>query len=273
MPAIPPLPPIADKPLSVVLLAHNAAPHVEEIVSGWAAYLDGLEREYELIVVDDGSTDATESLLEGLKGKWPRLQVVRHPASRGEGAALRSGLAVARHPLLFYTLCTPEYRPADLGRLLDRRSGAKGEREIDQTHLISGCRAGRRVPWPLRVTGWLWRAFCRVVLSHAPEPLPGWLGWRGHGGRALVRALFAVRYHDVACPFRLARREIFERIPVQSDGRFAHVEILAKANFLGHVLGEELPLDVVPAPADDLRQMLSEGWVVMTRPDFGPTGR
>ena len=88
--------------------------------------------------------------------------------------------------------------------------------------------------------------FCRVVFSAAPDPLPGWLGTNGHAARLLARVLFGVRTRDVLCPYRLLRREIFARIPIQSRGPFAHVELLAKANFLGHMMGEELPIDVVP---------------------------
>jgi glycosyltransferase involved in cell wall biosynthesis len=270
MPELPPLPPIAGRPLSVVLLARDAAGHVEAVVSGWAEYLDRLGREYELIVVDAASTDTTADLLEALLARLPRLLVVR-AKGRGDGAALRPALTVARHPLLFYTFCEPAYRPADLGRLLDKRLPPKDEPEIDQVHLMTGYRAGRRVPWPLRVVGWLWRLFCRVAFSYPPDRLPGWLGLRRHAGRQLARALFAVRYQDVACPFRLVRREVFARIPIQSDGPFAHVEVLAKANFLGCILSpDELPLDVTPGPAGDVRGVLADGWRVLTRPTFGP---
>jgi hypothetical protein len=87
----------------------------------------------------------------------------------------------------------------------------------------------------------------------------------------LVRALFAVRYQDVMCPFRLLRRAVFARLPIQSDGPFAHAEVLAKANFLGCVMGEELPLDVRPPPyRGDARQMWRELKQLLRAPDFGP---
>jgi glycosyltransferase involved in cell wall biosynthesis len=272
MPEPPKLPPVATQPLSVVLLAHDAAAHLEPLVSAWLAFLEGLCRPYEVLLVDDGSRDGTGERAELLARRHPRLRALRHPAPRGEGAALRTALAEARHPLLFYTLCEPEYRPADLGRLLEKRLGpAAPEREIDHVHLISGYRAAQPVPAGWRAAGLLWRLFCRVVFSYPGAPLPGWLGWRGHAGRLLVRALFAVRYRDVACPFRLVRREIFARIPIQSDGPFAHVEVLAKANFLGHVLGEELTLEVRPRPyRGDWRAIWGEGKRVFVRPDFGP---
>jgi hypothetical protein len=131
------------------------------------------------------------------------------------------------------------------------------------------------VPLVCRALGALWRAVARVVFSHAPPPLPGWLGWRRHAAGLLVRWLFGVRYRDAASPFRLLRREILARIPLQSDGPFVHVEIVAKTNFLGHVLGEEVPLQVPPEPRSPPvggsgRELLAEALRLFRHPDFGP---
>src|SRR5437763_5790339 len=172
MPANPPLPPIAAEPISVVLLRHDAAPHLEAVVSGWVAFLDGLGRDYEVILAGD-SADGGADLAAGLAQRHPRLKVLRHPERRGEGAALRTALEAASHPLLFYTLCEPRYRPEDLGRLLDHHHPPGTRPEIDQVHLLSGYRAGTPVPFSLRVLGFFGRALCWLALGHAPPPLPG----------------------------------------------------------------------------------------------------
>jgi glycosyltransferase involved in cell wall biosynthesis len=272
MPAPTPLSPIVDQPLSVVLLARNAADHVEAVVNAWAGFLAGRARNDELILVDDNSSDDTATRAEALQGSIPFLRVLRQAAPGGEGLALRGGLEAARKPLVFYTLCRPEYRPADLVRLLDRPPAHEDKgKEIDHVHLMSGYRAGRKMPWPLRVVGRLWWLIGVVLLAYGPQPLPGSLGWRRHLGWLVVRVLFGLRYHDVACPFRLLRREILPRIPIQSRGPFAHVELLAKANFLGHMMGEEMPIDVVPPPyRGDARQWLRDATIVFNHPDFGP---
>jgi glycosyltransferase involved in cell wall biosynthesis len=249
-----------------VLLAYNAEPHLEAVAADWVTFLNGLDRDYELLVVDDGSTDRTAALAKGLSGKFQRVRSIKHPSHRGEGAALRTGLREARFPLIAYAPCDPRYQPGDLKRLLQ---------EIEAVHLISGYRAGRPVPPFWRMTGTVWRTISRWALSHTLTPLPGWLGWKGHAGGWLARALFGVRNRDVLCPFRLLRREALARIPIQSDGPFAHVEILAKANFLGHILGEDIPLGdrqrPVPAePRGEFRQYLREGCRVLRHPDFGP---
>ena len=268
MPDLPNLPPVASQPLTVALLAHNDAAHVAELASAWAAHLDGLDRDYQLLLVDDGSADDTAARAEALREKHPRLEVVRHEAPRGVGAALRTAVAAAKQPLFFYTLCDPRYRPDDLPRLL----GA-----IDQVHFVGGYRAGRPVPLPARAAGLLARLFCRVVFSAAPPPLPGWLGARGHAARTLARVLYGVRNRDVLCPYRLMRRDVLARTPIQSDGPFAHVELLAKANFLGCILSDDVPLGDAGRPVRaEARDGPGEGFMrecmrVFDRPDFGPT--
>src|SRR5206468_4190244 len=88
--------------------------------------------------------------------------------------------------------------------------------------------------------------------------------------------LFAVRLRDVDCWFLLARKSIFRRIPIQSNGRFAHAEILAKANFLGHLMTEAPvtyhPSNQDPAKATEPSNRLSfaELYRVLSHPDFGP---
>jgi len=266
MPEIPKLQPMATQPMSVVLLAHNAESHLEAVVADWVTFLNGLDRDYELLVIDDGSTDRTAALAESLGGQFQRLRVLRHASHQGEGAALRTAFAAARFPLLAYAPCDPRYQPSDLTRLM---------KHIDEVHLISGYRAGRLVPLFWRAVGAVCRMTSRLVFSHSLTPLPGWLGWKGHLGQWLSRALFGVRNRDVLCPFRLLRRDILARIPIQSDGPFAHVEVLAKANFLGLILGEEVPLGdrqrPVPAePRGQLGQYVREANRLMSHPDFGP---
>src|SRR5262249_45707752 len=147
--------------------------------------------------------------------------------------------------------------------------------EIDKVHLAAGYRVWQPVPLPLRCLGWLYRLFIRVALAHPLEPLPGWLGWDGWAAHVRARLCFGLRVHDVSCPFRLYRREIFGRIPIQSDGRFAQVEVLAKANFLGRVMAETPVRYQPPAapPAQDeaaRRQARADFRRVFFHPDFGP---
>jgi glycosyltransferase involved in cell wall biosynthesis len=272
----PKLPPIATEPLSVLLLAHNEAAHFEAVLAAWTAVLDGLGREYEILLVDDGSSDETAALAERLVEKYPRLRVLRHPQPQGFGAALRTGLAEARYPLLVTAPCDQQYQPADLMLFLAPKEKDPTP-EIDRNDLVAGYRVWQPVPWPLRVVGFCYRVFVRVLINHKPERLPGWLGWRGHTWRLFARLVFGLRLPDVDCPFILFRRSVFERIPVQSDGDFALLEVLAKANFLGKMMSDK-PVAHRPRARqesrDERRARRKQLWKdfrrVLNHPDFGP---
>ncbi|MBI1916162.1 MAG: glycosyltransferase family 2 protein [Planctomycetes bacterium] len=239
---------------------------MRDLVRKWDALLRARGVEHEILLVDDGSTDRTVALAEELATSLAALKVLRHETRRGAGVLLRTGLAAARLPLVAYAPCDPAYEPVALTKLLA---------EIDRVHFVSGLRAGRRVPWPWRQAGRLWRLGERIVFGPtAAVPLPGWLGWRRHVADVLARVFFGVRLRDAGCPFKLFRREILARAPIQSDGDFAHVELLAKVNF-AISWGNEVPLPIKappgPPPKGSLRQLLRDACRVFSRPDFGPS--
>src|SRR5438477_12969118 len=118
MPDVPKLPAIAAAPLSAVLLASEGDGDLEAKVGAWAAHLDTLGREYELLLADDSAVERTAALVEVLTLGCPRLRVLRDAERRGVGAALRTALAAAQYPLFFYTDCTGQFQPADLNLLL-----------------------------------------------------------------------------------------------------------------------------------------------------------
>jgi dolichol-phosphate mannosyltransferase len=258
-------PAIAGALLSVVLPAYNAAPVLSRVLDEWSAYLDSLARDYEILLVDDGSTDDTAAQAEARPRS--RLRVFRHAQRRGFGAALRTGIDAARYPLLCYSPCDRQYRPEDLGRLL----GA-----IDLVDLVTGSRLWHPLPAWLRVLHGLWYLLVRLLFGAAPPARNSWLGWSGFGRRLLARWVFGVRVQDPECAFRLFRRSLFGRIPIQSDGPFVQVEILAKANFLGAFMTEEAvsymppdrPGEAVDSPGRE--RVRSAALRLFNEPDFGP---
>jgi glycosyltransferase involved in cell wall biosynthesis len=263
MPDVPTLPSVSDQPLSLILLAYNDAAHLEAVVDAWAKLLHGLQRTYEIIVVDDCSSDGTAALAGSLSAQMPLLSVKRHKKTSGIGAALRTAVTAAKHPLFFYTTADPQYQPRDLPAFLS---------EIDKVHLVPGFRRWQEVPFLPRVFGVAFRIAAKVLFDLSPTPLPGWLGWRDHLYRTVVRILFGVRTLDLNCAYMICRREIFAHLPIQSDGPFVHAEILAKANFLGYVLAEEIPISCQPRSDDDRpSRRRADGYRVFSNPDFSAT--
>jgi hypothetical protein len=227
--------PIAQAPLSVVLLVAPATANFQKVLSKWAAYLDTLGRDYEMFLVNYAGSGSTAEDSAALEGQYPRLKILPNPDPPGVGAALRSGLGAAHFPLFCYALCSHAYQAADLGRMLEL---------IDKVDLVSGERAGQPRSWK------------RFVY------------------RGLLRFLFGLRLVDVDCPFKLFRRSIFARIPIQSEGPFAHVEILAKANFLGCIMSD-VPVQYSckgrsVAELSSRRAWRTDASRVFFHPDFGP---
>src|SRR5262245_52347010 len=91
-------PPISGSPLSLVLVARNAAADLDVVLADWVRLLDGLGRDHEILLVDDGSTDETPARADALAGQYPRLRVFHQALRRGFGAALRTGIGAAQYP-------------------------------------------------------------------------------------------------------------------------------------------------------------------------------
>lgn len=256
--------------VTVVIPVHNAADRLDKLVTAWAAELSKLHREYEILVVDDGSTDATAAALEKLAPPRIRnLRTLRHDVRRGFGACLRTAVTEAQHPLLFYTSADYPYNPADLRKLLERID-VRDEILGKQPDLISGCRTGRPAPAPVRWFGQVWRFILRVAVGMQFDPAPTWLGLREWLHRCFVGWVFGVPLTDVNSAFKLYRTAFLKRVPIQSDSDFVHVELVAKATFLTSIM-DELPLTPRPDPVP--RAVWRDMWHVFTEPEFGtPTG-
>lgn len=246
------LPPIAGAALSLVLLP-GAQRCTEEIVSSWTQYLTSLKREYEILV-----TAEAQETLTTLAEKDEHIRIL-NPPTPGVGAALRLGVAAARHPLLAYAPADQQYPPAGLKRLLEH---------IDDSYLVSACRASKPVPPALRRLGWMYRMTLRVIFGVLPEPLPCWFGWGHQFGHILLRLLFGLRLHDAGSSFKLYRRELIERLTIQSVGSFAHIEILAKANFLGCLMDEAIVSWQPAGREESLGSLLADARKVLEKPDF-----
>src|SRR5947209_1576106 len=106
--------------LSLVIPAYNEATTIEQAVQEADAALGALFAEYEILFIDDGSTDDTTAIAAHLQLDHPRLRLLRHPANRGYGAALRTGFAAARFDLVAFTDADCQFDLRDLGPLAAR---------------------------------------------------------------------------------------------------------------------------------------------------------
>jgi glycosyltransferase involved in cell wall biosynthesis len=192
---------------------YNEEDYVRRAVAAAREVLDELGSDYEIIVVDDASTDATASLADELARSDPRLRVLRHPVNRGLGGTLRTGYATATKELVFYT-------DADLPADLKELARAIHLLELQQADVLAGYRFDR--------TG---EGLRRALLAR--------------GYNALIRALFGLRIRDVNFAFKLFRRALLERMPLTSEGSFIDAEFLLRARAAGAAV-IQMGLDYFP---------------------------
>jgi glycosyltransferase involved in cell wall biosynthesis len=181
--------------LSIVLPAYNEEANIEAAVQRAMDLAPEISREYEVIVVDDGSRDGTAEVVQELVTRhYPAVRMLRHLANKGFGAALRTGFSRARYEHVFYTDADRQFDIGELVYFLPLM------RRFD---VITGFRVYR------------YDTAFRIVAS-----------W---GYNLLVRLLFRVKIRDVDCSFKVFRREVLDKITIESNDFFVDTELIAKA--------------------------------------------
>jgi glycosyltransferase involved in cell wall biosynthesis len=193
--------------LSFFFPAHNEEANLEAFIAEALETLPTLADVFEIIAVDDGSTDRTASLADVLAAAHPDLvRVVHHPVNQGYGAALRSGFGAARYEMIAFTDGDRQFRIADIGRLTARLAAA------DKPDVVVGFRIRRADP-PLRIV------YARAY-------------------RLANRMFFGLQVTDVDCACKLFRREALEGLAVESGGAFFSAELLIKLRAAGRTVVE-----------------------------------
>ncbi len=215
-----------DAPLriSLVLPAFNEAAVIGRAVAEAEAALAGRFAAFEVIVVDDGSTDGTAAEVERLLHTAPHTRLLRHGTNRGYGAALRTGFEAARFPLVAFTDADCQF---DLSELADLAAiAAAADRDI-----VAGYRADRKDPWRRR--------------------------FLSRGYNLLARTLLGTRVRDVDCALKVFRRTALAQLLPESRGFFVNTEMLTRARLLGLTVAER-PVTHRPRAGGDSKVSLWE---------------
>lgn len=189
--------------LSIVLPCHDEAPNVVRAIAEATRAAERVAEAHELLVVDDGSRDATRALAERAAAADARVRVLTHEHNHGYGAALRTGIAAARLAWVFLTDADLQFDLLELERFLPLAA---------DHDLVCGYRIARADRLHRRLNAAAWNA--------------------------LVHALFDIPARDVDCAFKLIRRELVQDMVLVSDGATVSTELLARTQRAGARLAE-----------------------------------
>ena len=185
--------------ISVFFPCNNEQENVRRTVEKALDVLEKLNADFEVIIVDDGSSDNTGRIADEIAGSNNKVKVVHHGRNLGYGAALQSGFKAATKELVFYTDGDGQFDINEMPPLLDL---------MEQYDIVSCYRLNRRDPLIRKINAWCWTR--------------------------LVCFLFGLKVRDIDCAFKLYKREIFDKIEMSSTGALIDAEILARAAHKGY---------------------------------------
>ncbi len=190
--------------ISVFFPCYNEQDNVAHTVEQALAVLEKLNADFEVIIVDDGSSDTTGQIADRYASRNSRVKVVHHPTNLGYGAALQSGFKAATKELVFYTDADGQFDINEMPPLLPLMS---------QFDIVSCYRLNRQDSLLRKINAWCWTK--------------------------LVCLLFGMKIRDIDCAFKLYKRKIFDDIKSSSAGALIDAEILARAIRKGYTITQK----------------------------------
>ncbi|MDD5069093.1 MAG: glycosyltransferase family 2 protein [Candidatus Omnitrophica bacterium] len=195
--------------ISAVIPMYNEESYVADVVYKLKKVLESLTDDFEIIAVDDSSTDNTLNLLQSLSLSEKCIKIVRNPQNLGLGGTLRAGFNRATKDLIFYTDAD---LPCDLSNLKTALTVAK-ENDAD---IVAAYRSNRMV-----------EGLKRFIYSRSYN--------------LIIRLLFGVKVKDINFSFKLFKSDKLKKLDLFSNGSFIDSEIIIKAKRSGYKI-VQIPL-------------------------------
>lgn len=185
--------------LSIFFPCYNDEKSIGKLVEDALTIAPTLTKDYEVIVVDDGSKDKSRKILQKLIKKHRRFKAIFHEKNQGYGGALKTGFKNATKDLVFYTDGDGQYSVTELPLLFNLMT--------EDVNFINGIKMSRQ------------DAAYRIVIGNLYSFVARWTFW--------------LPTYDVDCDFRLIRKEILNRINLKSNSGSVCVELVKKSQKKG----------------------------------------
>lgn len=200
--------------LSVFLPVYNEEANLRNVVLATKKVLQNVISDWELIIVDDGSTDGTPALIKELAESDPQIRVVAHKVNEGYGASIASGLYESKYPWITFTDSDGQFDFAEITNFINRQEETNAE-------LVIGFYKKRQVSTFKIITSKLWEL--------------------------TVFVLFGLKVRDIDCGFKLISKKVIDTIPhlESKRGAFISSELLIKAKNRGFKI-VEIPVTHYP---------------------------
>lgn len=166
-----------------------------------------ITQDYEIILVDDGSEEKTQNVLNFLKGRFPQIRVIHHEKNKGYGGAIKTGFKEAQKEWVFYTDGDAQYDVTELEKL--------AEALTDDVDVVNGYKIKRNDPFYRILTGKIYQYVSKY--------------------------LFSLPIKDVDCDFRLLKNSAIKKIQLNSNSGTICVEMIHKLSKIG-VRFKEVPV-------------------------------
>jgi glycosyltransferase involved in cell wall biosynthesis len=186
--------------LSVFFPAYYDEKNIDKVVNKAIQVLEELRlKDYEVIIIEDGSPDKTGEVADSLAQKFNKVRVIHHKKNMGYGATLKDGFISAKLDYVFYTDGDNQFNLDELKKFVAL---------IPFTDIVVGYRKTKQYS--------LYRKFTSLCYNY------------------LLRLLFDIHYWDIDCAFKLFKTELFRKIKINSVDAFIDAEIMLKAKLLGY---------------------------------------
>lgn len=190
--------------LSVFFPAYYDEKNIGKVVTSALKVLEELKlKDYEVIIIEDGSPDKTGEVADELSAKHDKVRVIHHKTNMGYGATLKDGFLSAKLDYVFYT---------DGDNQFDLEELKKFVALLPYSDIIVGYRKHKQYS--------LYRKFTSLCYNY------------------LLRLLFDIHYWDIDCAFKIFPTKLFKEIKIESVDAFIDAEIMLEAQRMGYTTSE-----------------------------------